>query len=231
MKVHAIQGRFIHISLAIDGPLTSNHDEMKRFSQKWRTDFEAGNSIGIFKNIFWCTREVFPPGENGPKTSIQSNWMFDFAKARQRQQEELAHFDEAASGTGFLITAVNDYPNTMISDLEKTLLRSAKKQFTGNRPSVFIVRSPSLSDEMIRKFHEYDSKGISPLKKLANTLFFRRPHLHSVCFRGYGDISKDSKLTQTHQVEITRAAGAVYVFKNESCRYVESTKVDLFYGD
>ncbi len=150
------------------------------------------------------------------------------AQAYQNRPDPMAAITVSGSGNGYLVDAKSEESDNFLVYLKQQLEWSTKKQLTGTRPSFLIVRLADLSDDQIQEIFKFDTLEHSALKVIANQLFWKRPHLHSVCFRGLGGANVRSFKTEEHLTTVASVTGDVYTFKNDSCKFSNTSHISIF---
>lgn len=127
-----------------------------------------------------------------------------------------------------LISAKSKRADNLMARTELELRKSSKNQFTAQRPGILYVRFAGLSQSGLEEILRVDQTGATALKRMANKILDRRPHIHTISFPTVASLEPHSWNDAPHTQTVSQLTGKAYSFRNEKCCFPGALTISLF---
>ena len=122
-------------------------------------------------------------------------------------------------------------PSGVLEAMLRVLKKSAKTQFSGDRPGILVVHLCDLSEDELVKLSRSDSSDPEKATglQLMSSRFFSSPscaHMLTLAFRAGGKVQRIRR--EGGDLELTTGGGTAYVFKNHRHAMSENSAYNLF---
>lgn len=218
-----------NIEFTCDSELPRDPADLQRIANEWHLRFIAGRPDGRVGDVSWNTNRIEIPAPQATTPLERRAWL------KSHYEKEMASLNTfsviiADDERSMLISAKSKRPETLIAGTEKELLESCKHQFTAQRPGILYVRFAGLSQNGLEEILRIDQTGATALKRMANRILDRRPHIHTVSFPTIASLEPHAWNDTPHTQTVSQLTGKAYSFRNGKCCFPEALSISLFNG-
>jgi hypothetical protein len=216
------------VSIEVKRELPQSIHEIDKVAEQIKAALRNNLVNGVYGDLSWSV----------DRSAIPKQFAFDrkklvaWARKQTRQEISSQRFTSAilvADDRVWIIEASSLTPDNVMSSVEKMLLRSAKKQFTKNRPSILVVRFAGVDADGISEISSFDSENHSSLKVMANRILSKRDHIHTLTFPSIASYETAFVDNENLRTTLSQSGGQAYSFKNESCKFIDSRQINVFH--